>query len=80
MNEELIERLKQKGFRVTKMTMEDLRIFLKSKGWRRHDRASGPNESNELWHAPQPMRTPPQGISLKAAVKRQLKADGYLSS
>lgn len=74
MNEELVERLRVQGFRVTKMTAEDLRTFLKSKGWRRADRTQQ-GEHVELW-----CKESDIGISLKAAVRRQLKNDGYTSS
>lgn len=57
--------------KVKKVTKDDLRVYLKSKGWRREDRAIGPNKSEELW-------IPPEGgfgITFRSALRRQAKAD-----
>ncbi len=75
MSDEVIERLRAMGFRVTKKTTNDLRTYLKSKGWRRGDRATGPNQSIEKWYH----RDRPLGVSLRAAARRQLKIDGLIT-
>lgn len=64
-------------FKVTQLTDDHLRDYLKKSGWKREDRAVGPNESEELWVPPWLDRYGfrPSGMSLKSAVKRQLKVD-----
>lgn len=72
LSEEQINRLREAGFRVNRMTQDDLRLYLKSKGWRRHDLGN-----EEYWcHEAVPSVL---GVSLKSAVRNQLKFDGYSS-
>lgn len=57
------------------MKAADKRAYLKSKGWRRCDRADGPNQSIELWVRPWTVGFQPLGISLQSAYTSQKKLD-----
>ena len=66
-------------FVATRKTPEDLREHLRDKGWKRRDRASGKNESYELWEPPwDGLGFSPLGKSLPSAVRDQLIKDGYM--
>jgi hypothetical protein len=63
------------------MNIEDKRAYLKAQGWRRCDRAIGPNKSQELWMPPGLDRLGMQPIPMKleSAYKRQLKQNKELT-
>jgi hypothetical protein len=67
-------------FMATLCTKDDLRNWLRNKGWRRCDRASG-DGPQELW-APlwDGVGFQPLSVTLPSAVRRQLKADGYITA
>jgi hypothetical protein len=80
MNEELRKHLVDLGCKITTLSKDDLRSYLKSKGWRRSDRTSQ-GESEELWICPWDDKVyEPLGISLRSAIKKQLKKDGFRTS
>ncbi len=61
-------------------TKEDLRNYLRSKGWRRRDRA-GARGPEELWLPPwDGIGFQPLSKTLAGAVRHQLKADGYITA
>lgn len=53
----------------------DIRLWLKSKGWRRADR-----HNEELWNAPLDLKWTCVGVSLASAVKAQLRQEGLDTS
>lgn len=62
------------------MKAEDKRKYLKAAGWRRCDRAIGPDKSVELWAAPGPwVGLQPLPMTLDSAYKKQLKAASRLN-
>jgi hypothetical protein len=76
LNDKLRDHLISQGYKVTTLTTDDLRKYLKSKGWKRRDR-----RNQELWIRPwDGVGYEPLGITLRSAVKRQLKQDGFTAS
>lgn len=57
---------------MTEREKVEARKRLKAAGWRRSDRAAGPNKSTELWHPPWASQIgyAPSPISLASAIKR----------